>query len=88
MNTQLRFIRRKQAPGSIDLAEFSASLSIEGVAINVPGKPLVTVAWGNAIDVEFLSDAFWDLQVWEFKTVVELLSQSLKARHLVEETVD
>jgi hypothetical protein len=84
MNTQLHFTRKKNAPDSINLTTFSAILSPEGVAIEVPDMPTANVLWDKTSDVEFLADTFWMLPVWQFRVVVELLEQSNKARHLTE----
>jgi hypothetical protein len=83
MNTQLCLNKTAIFPGSDESIGFTASLSPDGVKIEVAG-PFVprTVQWHELEDVEFLASLFWDAQVWEFREIIKLLAEAKNMRHL------
>lgn len=83
MNTQLALTKTAIFPGSDENIQFSATLSPDGVKIEVDG-PFVprTVQWPELEDVEFLASLFWDAQVWEFREIIKLLAEAKNMRHM------
>lgn len=84
MNTQLIFAKSLKVPDSFEQKEFMVTLQTEGVKITVDDK-LWIIAWEYVEDVEHLANVFQLVPVWEFRVMVEMLAQAIKARALAEE---
>lgn len=80
---QLSFSRNVTSPDESSLRQVAVSLLPEGVEVIVGRLNWAPIPWDKLDDVEHLSKVFWDLQVWEFRNVVELLAKALTYREHV-----
>jgi len=51
-----------------------------GVTVTVDNKDSDKLSWAQLEDVEYLAGFFWELPVWQFRAVVDLLAQALAAK--------
>lgn len=86
-DTQLCITKTVLHPKGGDAVLVEIDVSSLGLAVHVGNFDTDKLSWDQLEDVEYLADFFWALPVWQFRAVVELLSQTLKARALSEELV-
>lgn len=82
-STQLRFTRTVEHPGDQRPCQFIGTMTEEGVDVAVQDSIRPSVTWDKLTDVEYLSQTYWMLRVWEFRVVVELLAEINDTRNLL-----
>lgn len=84
MDTKIRFVKTAMRPDEAHEVQFCVTLTQDLVQVAVGDTVRPSVPWDKLLDMDFVSDAFWMLRVWEFREVVQLLAKAHTARSMLE----